>query len=256
MVRRKSLTLAQARKSLRAFYAQKAGKRRGCGSGSHKRRNSKRRNSKRRSSRRGGAAGKEEEKGLLGHLTGAVHGVTSGVTGAVGAVGKGAVGAVGSVASTVTKPFRGGRKRNKRGGRIVSPQRAREKRYLQSYQPDADDIKLKKDAIKGIRTNKAKGLNQADSLNRMTKHHDESDTRVYQGHMDDLTRMQRDMSVRGGPNTVATMGQKKMVRDLAKEGFKVMNKFGVTPRGSFEVGGRRKRKNSKRRRGSHGKKKK
>ena len=107
MVKRKSLTLAQARRSLRAFYAQKAGKRRGCGTGH------KRKSSKRRSFKRGGATDKEEEKGVFGHLTGAVHGVTSGVTGAVGAVAKGATGAVGSVASTVTKPFMGGRKRSK-----------------------------------------------------------------------------------------------------------------------------------------------
>ena len=46
MVKRKSLTLAQARRSLKAFFAQKAGKRRGCGS-AHKRRSSKRKSKRR-----------------------------------------------------------------------------------------------------------------------------------------------------------------------------------------------------------------
>lgn len=173
MVKRKSLTLAQARKSLRAFYAQKAGKRRGCGS-AHKR----------KSKRRG----------------------------------------------------------NKRGGN-----------------PDLRSAQMKRDILRTAQTSKNTGMNQADSFNRMTKHHDDSDLRTMTGINNNKFRnLLKNEAVKLGPKNTVSMAQKRQLQAMARESAPMLNKMSVTPRGSFEVGGRRKRKNSKRRkskrRDNHGKK--
>jgi len=166
MVKRKSLTLAQARRSLRAFYAQKAGKRRGCGS-----------EHKRRSKRRG----------------------------------------------------------NKRGGNQA----------LKAAQ-------MQRDILRTAQTSKNMGLNQADTFNRMTKHHDDSDLRSMQRMSKNKFRNLVRNEAADLDNTPMSMAQKRQMQGIARKTAPALNKMSVTPRGSFEVGGRRKKRSK--RRGSHGKK--
>ena len=164
MVKRKSLTLAQARKSLRAFYAQKAGKRRGCGSG-HKRRS------------------------------------------------------------------------NKRGGQ------SRAARMLPQSQPK-EAVQMQRDIVKV-----SQGRNRhnvTDSLNRMTTHHDDSDL-VIKRTGNQFQKQIRDAQASMGPRaSLGTVAQKRQMQAMARKEAPNLKKIGVTPRGSFEVGGRRKRRSNKR----------
>ena len=167
MVKRKSLTLTQARRSLRAFYAQKAGKRRGCGS-AHKR----------RSKRRG----------------------------------------------------------NKRGGN-----------------PALRAAQMQRDIIRAAQEGKRMGMNMRDTTDRITKHHDDSDLRnVTRINNNKFRKAMKNEAVKLGPKNTVSMAQKRQLQAMTRESAPMLSKMSVTPRGSFEVGGRRKKRSK--RRGSHGKK--